>query len=133
MGSLQSLLGSVAKATVGQLPGVEGVYRLFIDSKLNPATGVQTTRYHDIPLHNLSMNSAAIREMSPGGAGPVQTGDSELILPTADLASGFPYAKSKDVSTSDLLVVAGITYRVVVPQYVANGVMLRLIVRRVSK
>lgn len=127
--SLQGFMASAAKAMARQWPGSEATYRLYVDGVFSTTTGAQDVSYHPVALHSVRQETASVREL---GAAPslLQLGDVKLEFPRADLAEHLKYAKSGDVSTSDLVVIGTTGYRVVAWESYGNGTMLRIYARR---
>lgn len=126
---MQTLLASLAKAAAKQLPGVSIVYRLFADSVFTPTTANELETYHDVAIHHVVQNMVTVADVS-AGQGALQMGDIKLGFPVSDLSAHLTYARSGDLSTSDLVVIGTTTYRVISLETYGNGTMLRVMARR---
>lgn len=124
--ALDALFGNVhrgiARATVGR----PIIYRLFVSSKLTPATGVTVTVYHDVPIRDAVREIVDASEVFAGGA--VQVGDVRYRVASAVLAADLRFAASKAPSTSDRVTDGVSSYRVIA--WDDDGAVTMVTVRR---
>lgn len=125
-GTVDRFFGSaqrgVARATVGE----PVTYRLFVSSRLNVPTGATAEVYRDVEIRDAIVQVVQAREIVVGG--PLQVGDERVEFASAWLEGQAPFAKARGLSTSDRVVTAAGSRRVVA--WDDAGPVTRVTVRR---
>lgn len=127
--SVQALLAATAHATAKVMPGVNVTVRLYQASTFTPSTGGTVLTYHDVAVRNVLKDTASVKDVAAGN-GALQFGDVKFVLARHTLSDHFQYAKSGDLSTSDLIVHGTTTYRVMAWETFGNDTMLRIFARK---
>lgn len=116
-------------AVVGAAVGIAGravTYKIFISSVFNPATGQTVITYADVVLNAL-VEPVSVHEIGMGGS-LVQVGDLRVLFSYVPLAAAF-VAAGKNLSTSDRILIDGLSKRVIGWEIAAGGTLLRVLAR----
>jgi hypothetical protein len=116
-------------AVVSAAAGIAGrpvTYKIFISSVFNPATGQTVVTYVDVVLNAL-VEPISVHEVGMSGS-LVQVGDLRVVLSYAALTPAL-VAAGKVLSTSDRVLIDGLSKRVIGWEIAAGGTLLRVLAR----
>jgi hypothetical protein len=129
---MKAVLSGIAGAAFKVLPGSPATYRLFVSATTTPRTEQQSIVWHDVAVRYALLEPVSVRDLSVGGAGPVQIGDLVMTLLYADLIPHLPRAAAGGLSARDRVVAKGASHRVITWQTIGQEVLVRIFLRRES-
>jgi hypothetical protein len=109
--AVERLFGDMHLAAASLTVGAPITYRLFVSSKLNPATGIKVDVFHDVSIRDAVNTMVDASEILTGS--PLQIGDERWEFPSTWLADELRHATAKALTTSDRIVSGTASVRVI--------------------